>query len=52
MPHLPVTDRQVYGALRRLLCQRPGDVLIGDICESFSPPLPGAMAWAFAAHLN
>ena len=49
---LSAFDRGVYHKLSRLLDQTPGDILIGDICAAYDPPLDGALAWAAVQRLE
>ena len=43
---LPIFDREVYRSLSRLLDEEQGDVRLGDICTTYSPPVSGATVWA------
>jgi hypothetical protein len=43
---LPIFDREVYRSLSRLLDEGQGNVRLGDICATYSPPVSGAMVWA------
>ncbi len=42
---LPIFDREVYRSLSRLLDEGQGNVRLGDICATYSPPVSGAMVW-------
>ncbi len=45
-------DQAVYRRLSRLLDEQAGGVMIGDLCDSFRPPLEGPLAWAVVRRLE